>query len=56
MMKLIALAVGLALAATDKQACMNCKRADTHAGFMTAFSYCPDAEAEQCFKNFWEYI
>ena len=55
MFKTLAL-VGSAWAATDSQACMYCKRADTNAGFMTEFSYCPDPEDEQCFKNFWEYI
>ena len=26
----------------DKQACMYCKFADNHAGFMTTYSYCDD--------------
>ena len=43
-------------AATDKSACMYCKRADTNAGYMTSFSYCGDNEDQKCFKNFWEYI
>ena len=38
--------LGFAEAATNKQACMNCKRADANAGYMTSFSYCPDKEAE----------
>ena len=43
-------------AATDKQACMYCKRADTNAGFMTNFAYCGDSQDETCIKDFWEYI
>ena len=35
-------------AATDKQACMYCKRADTNSGFLNSFTYCPDKEAETC--------
>ena len=37
-----------ASAATDKQACMYCKRADTKSGFLNSFTYCPDKEAELC--------
>ena len=48
--------LGLASALADKQACMNCKRADTNAGFMTSFSYCGDKEDQRCLQNFEEYI
>ena len=58
--KLTAAAVIMSLAgveaATDLQACMYCKRADTNAGYMTSFSYCPDNQDQKCIKNFWEYI
>ena len=58
--KLTAAAVIMSLtgveAITDKQACMYCKRADTNAGYMTSFSYCPDNQDEKCIQNFWEYI
>ena len=40
----------------DKQACMYCKRADTNAGYMNSFSFCPDEDNEKCFRNFWLYI
>ncbi len=43
-------------AATDKQACMYCKRADTNSGFLNSFTYCPDREAETCIQNFGDYI
>ena len=48
--------LGLAAAVEDLQACMYCKRADTNAGYMASFSYCPDSEDQRCLKNFWEYI
>ena len=46
----------LASAATDRQACMYCKRADTKSGFLNSFTYCPDKEAETCIQNFGDYI
>ena len=52
----LSLLLSTAMAVTDKQACMYCKRADSNAGLMTSFSYCPDFQNEQCFQNFWEYI
>ena len=48
--------IGTADAVTNKQACMQCKRADTNAGYMTSFSYCSDQQDEKCLQNFWEYI
>ena len=40
----------------DKQACMYCKFADNHAGFMTTYSYCDDDFDQKCIQNFWLYI
>ena len=56
--KLVGLAslVYVADAATDKQACMNCKRRDTNSGFLKSWTYCPDKENEQCIENFDRYI
>ena len=41
---------------SDKQACMYCKRADTGAGYMNTFEYCPTFGNKQCIRNYYLYI
>lgn len=50
--------VSLALLATVSahQQCLYCKRADTNAGFLYSYDFCPDAEEPKCIKDFWNYI
>ena len=35
---------------------MYCKRADTNAGFLYSYSYCPSKTAEACIPDLWTYI
>ena len=35
---------------------MYCKRADSNAGYMTTFSYCPDDLNQKCIMNYWLFI
>ena len=43
-------------AEADPQACMYCKRADSNAGYLVSYDYCPDVDEEKCIKNYWKYI
>ena len=43
-------------AAADLQACMYCKRADSNAGYLVNYDYCPDVDEQECIKNYWKYI
>ena len=38
------------------QTCLYCKRADTNAGFLYSYSYCPLKTAEACIPDLWTYI
>ena len=38
------------------QTCLYCKRADTNAGFLYSYSYCPSKKTEACIPDLWTYI
>ena len=38
------------------QTCLYCKRADTNAGFLYSYSYCPSKTTEACIPDLWTYI
>ena len=35
---------------------MYCKRADSNAGYLVSYDFCPDVDEEKCIKNYWKYI
>ena len=53
---LVALSFAIIASVNAHQQCLYCKRADTNAGFLYSYSFCPDVEDPKCIKDYWNYI